>query len=354
MVPACAIGGAGAAYALRTVWDSSLRESYDFTDDLGRTVNIPTPSHLERVYFSGPIGQIMLYSLRPELIAGTTLPFTPKELEMLPSSQAALPFMGSLSEGDRTFDVEQLHEEGVQLVLAVGGDDRSIDQPDDPNMFQETLGIPVLCMNAGFETMGDAYRTLGKLVGAERRAEEVANYCETVFQRVVSSLAALPVEKRVRLYYAEGPDGLRTEPFTSAHAYTFGVAGAYNVADFDTRSESGLTHVTLDQVREWDPDVIVAWDSEVRDGADELIRTSSDWKGISAVENKRVYTMPNTPYSWCDRPAGPNRCMGIQWIANMLYPTYYDVDMVYATREFYEVMWHLDITDDQACTLLGY
>lgn len=356
LVPALALGGATGAWAVHSAWEHVLRDSRGFTDDMGRTVQIPTPSHLRRVYFSGPIGQIMLFTLRRELIAGTTLPFTPKELAMLPPDQAQLPFMGSLSEGDGTFDVETLHEEGVQLVIAASGDERAIEQPDDPDAFQEALGIPVVCLDAGFDTMGDAYRALGSIVGAERRADELAAYCEGIFSRVQASLERLPVEERVRLYYAEGPDGLRTEPFTSAHAHTFGVAGAYNVADPEalrSHDADGQTHVTIEQVREWDPEVIVAWDADVRNGADRLIRESDDWKGIAAVESGRVYTMPNTPYSWCDRPAGPNRCIGIQWIANLLYPDYYDVDMVEATREFYEVMWGVSITDDEARRLIG-
>ena len=350
---ACAVGGALGAFGIRTALGQLLPSSREVVDDLGRTVEIPAPSRLSRVYFSGPIAQIMLYSLKPEVIGGTTLPFTPKELSMLPPEQARLPFMGSLSEGDGTFDVEALHEEGIQLILAATGDDRSVESLDDPDAFQEELGIPVLCLDAGFDSMGAAYRTMGAIVGAERRAAELADYCEGILAKVQSGLERLPVEKRVHLYYAEGPDGLRTEPFTSAHAHTFGVAGAYNVADFETHDSAGQTHVTLDQVREWDPEVIVAWDYEVRNGADQLIRESDEWRGISAVDNGRVYTMPNTPFSWCDRPAGPNRCIGIQWIANLLYPDYYDVDMIETVREFYEVMWRLEIDERQARQLLG-
>ena len=46
------------------------------------------------------------------------------------------------------------------------------------------------------------------------------------------------------------------------------------------------------------------------------------------------------PFSWCDRPPAVNRILGIQWIANALYPDTYDVDMV-------------DVTDEQAREILG-
>jgi iron complex transport system substrate-binding protein len=63
--------------------------------------------------------------------------------------------------------------------------------------------------------------------------------------------------------------------------------------------------------------------------------------------------MPNTPFSWCDRPPAVNRFLGMQWIANMLYPDAYDVDMVEVTRDFYSRFYHVDITDAQAKEILG-
>lgn len=87
--------------------------------------------------------------------------------------------------------------------------------------------------------------------------------------------------------------------------------------------------------------------------ADEIIRTDEKWSHISAVKNGRVYTMPNAPFAWCDRPPGVNRFLGVQWIANMLYPDRYDVDMVEEVKNFYSLLYWVDITDDDARELLG-
>ena len=352
MCAGAAIGGAALALAGGGLFDA-VRSTRPFTDDRGRTVDIPTPSHLQRVYFSGPIGQIMMFAVKPELIAGTTLPFTQQELAFLPNGTSKLPFMGSLSEGV-DLDVGALREEDVQLVISAVGDNREIEALQGPDQFTEESGIPVVYLDAGFETMGDAFRKLGDIVGAEARAEEVARFCERIYAEVTDAVAQVPTERRRRLYYAEGPEGLQTEPFNSAHAYTFSVAGAYNVAEVDVLDAHGKTRVTIDEVRAWDPDVIIAWDQEIRDGASKRITTDPDWKGISAVDEGRVYAMPNVPFSWCDRPTGPNRCIGIQWVANLLYPDYYPIDMVDATREFYEVMWRISITEELAINILGH
>ena len=87
--------------------------------------------------------------------------------------------------------------------------------------------------------------------------------------------------------------------------------------------------------------------------ADEIIRTDEKWSHISDVKNGRVYTMPNAPFAWCNRPPGVNRFLGVQWIANMLYLDRYDVDMVEEVKNFYSLLYWVDITDDDARELLG-
>ena len=134
----------------------------------------------------------------------------------------------------------------------------------------------------------------------------------------------------------------------------FEVAGGRNVAQVElSASGFGMSAVSLEEVIAWDPEIIVAWDTEIRGGAAEIIRSSPDWAGIRAVREGRVYTMPNLPFAWCDRPPGVQRWLGIQWLANMFYPQRYNVDMVEQTKEFYQRVYNISITDDQALEMLG-
>lgn len=169
-----------------------------------------------------------------------------------------------------------------------------------------------------------------------------------------NAVAEIPEDQRVSLYYAEGSEGLQTEPKGSTHSLAFDIAGANNIAqDVEAVKGKGMSPVSLEQVLAWNPQVIIAWDDEVRGGADEIIRTDGNWSTIDAVKEGRVYTMPNVPFSWCDRPPAVNRILGIQWIANTLYPEAYDVDMVEATKEFYSMFYHAELTDEQAREILG-
>ena len=113
-----------------------------------------------------------------------------------------------------------------------------------------------------------------------------------------------------------------------------------------------MVDVSMEQVREWNPEFIICWDYERRYGAARSILHNESWAGIEAVKNNRVYNMPATPFAFCDRPPGVNRLLGIQWLANLFYPEYYDVDMVDVVREFYARCYWRDITSGQAQQIL--
>ena len=63
--------------------------------------------------------------------------------------------------------------------------------------------------------------------------------------------------------------------------------------------------------------------------------------------------MPSVPFSWCGCSLAVNHILGIQWIANTLYPEAYDIDMVEVTKKFYSLFYHANVTDEQAREILG-
>ena len=323
------------------------------TDDAGREVTIPGVGALQKIYYTGAPGQIFCFTLAPELAAGTTMEFSDAELAYLPEGTGDLPYLGTLS-GGKELNPEAIMAEGVQVIFSVTTGkpgDSDVSSADD---LQNQTGIPVVVLDGTLDATPTTYRTLGALLGKEDQAEKLASYCETALDNVDKAVATVPEDQRVRLYYAEGSEGLQTEPKGSTHSLAFDRAGADNVAqDVEAQKGKGMSPVSLEQVLTWNPQVIIAWDDVVRGGADELIRTDANWSTIDAVKDGKVYTMPNVPFSWCDRPPSVNRILGIQWIANTLYPDAYDVDMVEVTKEFYSLFYHANVTDEQAREILG-
>lgn len=258
-----------------------------------------------------------------------------------------------IASGGGEIDREVLLKQDIQLIIDCSGTTLSAADVSTAEKLESQTNIPALCIDGSFDNIRTAYKLLGEILGAEERAGEIATYLERVYNDVTAATADIPDSEKVRLYYAEGPLGLQTEPDRGQHALTFDVAGANNVSAVEETQGIGMTNVSLEAVLAWDPEVIIAWDDVIRGGADEIIRTDEKWSHISAVKNGRVYTMPNAPFAWCDRPPGVNRFLGVQWIANMLYPDRYDVDMVEEVKNFYSLLYWVDITDDDARELLG-
>lgn len=323
------------------------------TDDAGREVTIPGVGALERIYYTGGPAQIFCFTLAPELAGGTTMEFSDAELQYLPKGTDKLEYLGTVS-GGKELNPEAIMAAGIQVIFSVTLGEPGDSDASSADDLQRQTGIPVVVLNGSLDATAQTYRTLGGLLGKEAEAEELASYCEDTLDNVRNAVAAIPEDQRVKLYYAEGSEGLQTEPKGSNHSLCFDVAGADNVATgIEAVKGKGMSPVSLEQVLAWNPQVIIAWDDVVRGGADELIRTDPNWANIDAVQNGRVYTMPNVPFSWCDRPPAVNRILGIQWVANLLYPQEYDVDMVAVTKDFYSKFYHADITDDQAKEILG-
>lgn len=351
---ALAAGAAGGLASGCSALDEFFTGERVLTDDTGRNVAIPTPSALSKVYFTSSLAQVFCFTLAPDLVAGTAVAFTSDQLEFLPAGTGDLPFMGSLSQGG-DIDAALLKNQGVQLVLSISGTDLTDVNLADALALQDASGIPVFLIDGSFDRIGDTYRLLGDALGRPERAEELAAYCERIYRDVTQAVSGVPKSQRVRYYFAEGPEGLQTEPDTSQHSLAFQVAAGSNVAADTppTPGRSDMADVTIEQIRAWDPEVIVAWDWQSRGGADQLIRASSAWQDVSAVKNGHVYAMPHVPFPFCDRPPGVNRFLGIQWLANLFYPGYYDVDMVEVVRDFCSTCYWRDISHAQAERILG-
>lgn len=331
--------------------DALFRGQRTIVDDADRELTIPTADRLEKVFFTSALAQIFVMTLAPDLMGATCSDYTELDLQYLPDELRGLINLGSMESS--TMDLEAVLANDIQLIFSISSIELTEANISEAEDIQSQSGIPVVLIDGSFEKINHAYTLLGDILGREERAAELAQWCEDAYQGVTSAVGGLSESEKVSLYYAEGPLGLQTEPASSQHALAFTTAGARIVADVEVLDATGMADVSLESVIMWDPEVIVAWDEEIRGGADNRIRTNSDWSTITAVKEGRVYTMPNVPFAWVDRPMACNRYLGIQWVANLLYPDLYDVDMVEVGRDFYSKFLGTDVTEEEMIGFLG-
>ncbi len=131
--------------------------------------------------------------------------------------------------------------------------------------------------------------------------------------------------KKIKVYYAEGPKGLQTDPEGSLHSEVITYAGGKNVANFPVKHGSRNT-ISMEQIISWNPDVIVSDSNAFND---------SSWKQISAVKQNKIYIIPTVPFNWFDKPPSINRLIGVRWFQSCLYPDLYKGDINKDTKEFF-------------------
>jgi iron complex transport system substrate-binding protein len=321
-------------------------------DDVGRELEIPTPENIKHVFFTSALAQVYITALCPELLAGTASKFDERQKRFQPANIDELPYLGTIHNNGE-IDRESLLVEDIDIMFSISGvanTQFNIDEADD---LQEMTKIPCLLVDGSFDKIPSAFRLLGDCLGRESKAEQLAQYCERSYQAVRSVVATIPNDERIYVYYAEGPEGLQTEPEGSQHMLGFLEAGAKDAAVCEITYGGGMTDVSLEQVLKWNPEVIIAWDTSIRGGAYEDILTNPDWSEIQAVKDRRVYAMPNEPWAWCDRPPGVNRILGIHWLANLLYPDIYDIDIIAEVQDFFKNFYGLDLSEQETKEILG-
>ena len=218
----------------------------------------------------------------------------------------------------------------------------------DCDKLSESLGVPVVAVDGDLAASAEAYRFMGELLGEEEQAEKLASYAEKTFADIEKM--EVPEDKKVRIYYGNGEDSLETAPAGSAHGQIIDMVNAVNVADLEM-GEGSRVQISAEQLLAWDPDVIVVNGEPKADtsgaSAAEAILANPDYASLKAVQNQQVYGTPNAPFSWMDRPMGPNRIVGIRWLSGLIYPEYLNYNVDEEVKEFFDLFYHVQLTDEQ-------
>lgn len=316
------------------------------TDMLGRTVEIPTK--VDMVLSTAPPVTNLIYLLAPEKLGGWNFQMTESEAKYVPSEYASLPIVGGWF-GKQTGNYETFISADPDIVFegfTTSGDATSA------NERQQNLGdIPVVAVqdSAYVDKYEEPIKFMGELLGVEKRADELLDFYTDAKDYVADVLAQIPESERETVYYAEGTDGLATDPTGSQHSVMIDLCGGTNVADCKITPGMGQTPVSMEQVLQWNADVIIVNDAK----AYARITSDSTWAQMTAVQNHRVYLVPHGPYSWYDRPPGVNQIIGIYWMISTLYPDQCDdLDLAAKAREFYSSFLSYDLSDDEVTALL--
>ena len=318
-------------------------ETREITDMAGRKVTVPAAENIESVFSAGPVAAIFLYMVAPDKLLGWNYELNDVEKSIILDKYQDLPNFGM---GDA---VNYEAVIAANPTIAINSGKINDAMVSDCDALSESLGIPVVAVDNELNNSAEAFRFMGELLGVEDHAEELAQYAEQVFTDI-NALSDIPEEKKVSVYFGNGEDSLETAPRGSQHAQILDAINAVNVADLEL-GDGSRVQISAEQLLAWDPDVIVVNGEPKADksgnSAAEDILSNPDYASLKAVQDQKVYGTPNAPVSWVDRPAGPNRLIGMRWFSALIYPEYIKCDINEEIHKFFDLFYHVDLSDEQ-------
>ena len=325
-----------------------------YTDDLGRTVEIPeTVSH---IIPSGSLAQTVLTSFNPSYLVSLCSSYDEDAGKYVDASLLTLPNTGSQFGSKRTMTDEEImklsKEINVDIILDMG--EVKDNMGDDMDQLQFVTGVPFLFITqATISDIPESYRKLGILIGAEERGNEIAEYAQSIIDRFNNGMAKVD-EDKVSMIYVTQIDGNSVYMIGSGKksAYHTNVIDkvAINVAPEAISGGGSGNEFSMEEILKLDPDYIIVNASGNNEHIYyDKIMNDSQWATLRAVQNNNVYEAPiNVPYNWMGQPpSSVNKLVSMIWLGKIFYPNTFSYDLKSEIQKFYNVMFNYTMTDSE-------
>lgn len=314
-----------------------------YEDMLGTKINI---EKVEKIHAATPILLYSLYAVDKDRIAGLNFPFNENEAKFIDKRIVDLPVLGGWFGQGRVPNSEMILQAKPDVILMSD----SIKKIGEKKI-KSSLGninVPLIYLKANtLEELVLSFSYIGKLVDKEKRAKELENYGNDSLN--LAKEIAKKVDKKPKVYYAEGKNGLLTDCNTSIHSELINLASGDNVHKCQASNSFGRQAINFEQVLNYNPEIILVYEKEFYKN----IYKNKKWQLIDAVKNKKVYFLPKGPFSWFDRPPSFMRLLGLKYVISILHPDLYELDIYEESKKFYKLFLDLDLDDSQIDDILG-
>lgn len=314
------------------------------TDMAGRKVSIPTTIN---GVFTDRFTSLLVFATTPKLLLNATFSVNQESKRYISSDY----YKDKPLTEDQDEEIIKLHPD-----IIIIGNLKGQSTIDNANKIQERLKIPVLVVNFTIEDYTKSFAFLGDVLGREAYTKQLIGFIDKYLTPISTKAKTISAVSKPKIYYAEGPTGLNTEPAGSIHSQVIDYLAGKNVAKASTGDVHGMAKVSMEQILVWKPDIILVWTGypsgmglpgipSATQSTYEHIMTNPIWKKTNAVKNKNVYQIPALPFGWFDRPPSSNCLLGAIWLAEKLYPSLITYNINNAIKEYFQLFYHITITD---------
>lgn len=219
----------------------------------------------------------------------------------------------------------------------------------DPERAAELRGKGVPCITFMYLTVDELkfnVSLLGEILGGEAKAkcEQYNQYMDNQIADVENSLKGIGEKETMHYINANSDKGF------------YKTAGAGSTTDYCAQlSYVELSTAPLIEFPESkvDAEALLATNPEnviiggrYQHVMYEDIFAAEEWKNISAVQNNNVYKIPMGLSAW--NRYSIETALLIPWTASVVYPEYYEFDVVSETISFYKTFMGYELTEEQA------
>ncbi|CVK31928.1 ABC transporter substrate-binding protein [Methanoculleus bourgensis] len=332
-----------------------VEENRTFVDDVGREITLPVT--IDAVSPSGPLAQIVLYSLDQDLFVSVSSEFTDAQATYIDPRLLTLPvtgqFYGSKASTMNPESIMELNRQlNIDVVLDIGEAKQTMKTDLDDIQAKTNVPFAFITQNK-LEDIPGSYVKLGELLSRPERGQELSDYVSALLAEFDSGMKKVGDNKK-SLIYVTAIDGNSVSMVGSGsyHAEVIDYL-ANNLAKPAASSSGTGDGYTMEDILQMDPDYIIVGYTDGHAYYNEIM-TKPMWQSLSAVKEGNVYEAPYGPYNWMGGPPSVQRLLSMIWLGNLMYPDVFDYTIDDRVKEFYSLFFRYDLTDAELDNLMVY
>lgn len=192
----------------------------------------------------------------------------------------------------------------------------------------ENMNISVVCLFASdFQDLLNATVLIGKTLGAEQKAQELASFMSTTHSEVTSIAASIPDDTKPEVLICDMSvwgQGLVYTYVNTSWGQTVVNVGGINVA-MKEFGNSPWVKIGMEKVLAWDPEIIIMLGRENATLTAQMNSLNDTiWGQLTAVKEGMVYgALIGAKEKGCYLDWTPRILIGEAMIANLINPTYF-------------------------------
>jgi len=327
---------------------SAPKSTRTIVDQAGNTVEIP--EKIERVVITSlwplPSVYVLFQGSADKLVGMHPASLSAAKYSMLPSVAPEIKDVetGFIQNGQ--INVEELMKLKPDVVFY------SATNTAEKGILQKA-GIPAVGFSTTIaqyntiETVNSWVKLLGEIFQQENKASGITEHGREVYQQIQDRVKDVPEKERPRvlILYKYSDTQFQTSGSNFFGQFWCEATGAVNVA----ASLNGMADINMEQVYEWNPDIIYITNFSKympEDLYSNQALKGHDWSGVKAVRERRVYKYPLGMYRWY--PPSSDSPLSLWFQAKSNYPELFkDIDLDKTTKDYYKRFYNLELTDEQ-------